>query len=258
MSETQKEPMSASDYIKNQPHLQGKQITTGNQFSALAEFPPLSYAKAINPQPQKMTTPTSSPKTTDQKSSYFLKPQRQHLITTSFTKPISLKDLTLYTNRIFYEDSQYLTDDITKNRTFYEFILVDTKSVEITHHTDKTNPNLISYSTSKILKICNPQDPGFINLHTAKDFSIPGFPIPRFTYIDYQKAFLHAFYLRTYDHSWFLFFDFRCPKTIQAGFTNGGTGLDQPMRYILPKYPNFHYPTIPNMKNTNPSDRYRQ
>lgn len=218
MSETQKKPMCASDYVKNQPHLQGKQITTGNQFSALAEFPPLSYAKAVNPQPQKLSTPSSSQKTSDQKSSYFLKPQRQHLITTSFTKPISLKDLTQYTNCIFYEDSQYLTDNLTKNRTFYEFILVDTKSVEITHHTDKNNPNLISYSTCKILKICNPQDLGFINLHTSKDFSIPGYHIPRFTYIDYQKAFLHTFYLRTYDHSWFLSFDFHCPKTIPGWF----------------------------------------
>jgi len=30
------------------------------------------------------------------------------------------------------------------------------------------------------------------------------------------------------------------------------------MRYILPKYPNFHYPTIPNMKNTNPSAHYQR
>ena len=90
------------------------------------EFPTLSYPKAVNPQPQKMTTPSSSPKTTNQNSSYFLKPQRQHLITTSFTKPISLKDLTLYTNHIFYEDNQYITDDPTKNRMFYEFIFVDT------------------------------------------------------------------------------------------------------------------------------------
>ena len=48
--------------------------------------------------------------------------------------------------------------------------------------------------------------------------------------------------------------------TTTPGFSlsNGGTGLDHPMRYILPKYPNFHYPTIPNMKNTNPSAHYQR
>ncbi|CAH2079937.1 unnamed protein product [Thlaspi arvense] len=217
MSE-QKRPMSAADYVKNQPHLQGKQITTSNQFSTLAEFPHLSYAKVVNPLPQKTATPSSPQKTTDQKSSYVLKQHQQHLITTSFTKPISLKDLTHFTSRIFYEDSQYLTDNLTKNRTFFEFILVDTKSVEITHHTDKTNPELISYPTCKILRICNLQDLGLFNFHTRKDFSIPEYHISGFTYVDYQKAFLHTFYLRTYDHSWFISFDFHCPKLIPGWF----------------------------------------
>ncbi|ESQ46564.1 hypothetical protein EUTSA_v10000685mg [Eutrema salsugineum] len=103
------------------------------------------------------------------------------------SKAAASYDLTQFTNRIFYEDSQYLTDNLTKNRTFYEFILVDTKSVEITHHTDKSNPNLKSYSTC-------------------------------FTYVDYQKAFLHTFYLRTYDNSWFLSFDFHCSKSIPGWF----------------------------------------
>ena len=40
-----KKPMTASDYVKNQPHLQGK-VLTPNPYSALAEYPPLSYAKA--------------------------------------------------------------------------------------------------------------------------------------------------------------------------------------------------------------------
>ncbi|CAH8317400.1 unnamed protein product [Eruca vesicaria subsp. sativa] len=67
--------MSAADYVKIQPHLQGKPISTTNQFSALAEFPPLSYAKAVNPTPQKITLTPPIQKTTDQKSTYFLKPQ---------------------------------------------------------------------------------------------------------------------------------------------------------------------------------------
>lgn len=64
-----KRPMSALDYKKNQPHLQNKNLSNSNQFSALAEFPPLSYAKAVNPNPS-----TSTQKHTEQKSTYFNKP----------------------------------------------------------------------------------------------------------------------------------------------------------------------------------------
>lgn len=212
MSE-QKKPMSALDYIKNQPHLQGKNLATSNQFSALAEFPPLTYAKAVNQNP---STSTQNP--TEQKSTYFNKPQQQHLTTTSFIKPITLKDLTVFTSRVFYEDSQYPTDNPSKNRTFYEFILVDTGSIEIVHHTGPKDPTFISYSTCKILKILSIQDLGFINLHTTKDFNTPGFHIKGFTYTDYQKAFFNTFYLRTYDHSWFFSFDFHCPKSIPGWF----------------------------------------
>ncbi|VVB10701.1 unnamed protein product [Arabis nemorensis] len=42
-----KRPMTASDYVKNQPHLQGKPLTIQNPYSALAEFPPLSNSKAV-------------------------------------------------------------------------------------------------------------------------------------------------------------------------------------------------------------------
>ncbi|CDY23915.1 BnaC02g29580D [Brassica napus] len=41
-----KKPMTPSDYIKNQPHLQGRTLTP-NPYSALAEYPPLFYAKAV-------------------------------------------------------------------------------------------------------------------------------------------------------------------------------------------------------------------
>jgi len=48
-----KKPMTASDYIKNQPHLQGRTLTP-NPYSALAEYPPLSYSKAVSEKSSKM------------------------------------------------------------------------------------------------------------------------------------------------------------------------------------------------------------
>lgn len=46
-----------------------------------------------------------------------------------------------------------------KKRKFYEFILVDTKKVEITHVPDKEDPSKIAYSKFKTFKVINPTKP---------------------------------------------------------------------------------------------------
>ncbi|XP_033139066.1 uncharacterized protein LOC117130003 [Brassica rapa] len=219
-----KKPMTASDYIKNQPHLQGRTLTP-NPYSALAEYPPLSYSKAVSEKSSKMeaqsstaTPNTTSNTTPNTKPVYYTKPYKQHLMTTPYTKPVNLTQLKTFINRVFYEDSPWPTDNITKNQSFYEYILVDSKSIEITHYKDKTNPNLINYSTCKFLRICSTQDLGFIHHHTTKPFSTPGYHIDGYTYTDYKNAFFRAFLLRPYDHSWFFSFDQNCTKTIPGWF----------------------------------------
>lgn len=42
--------------------------------------------------------------------------------------------------QIFPHGFNYLPKDISKTRTFYEFILVDTKSVETTHVPNRSDP----------------------------------------------------------------------------------------------------------------------
>ncbi|KAG5385095.1 hypothetical protein IGI04_036565, partial [Brassica rapa subsp. trilocularis] len=218
------EEKRTSDYIKNQPHLQGRTLTP-NPYSALAEYPPLSYSKAVSEKSSKMeaqsstaTPNTTSNTTPNTKPVYYTKPYKQHLMTTPYTKPVNLTELKTFINRVFYEDSPWPTDNITKNQSFYEYILVDSKSIEITHYKDKTNPNLINYSTCKFLRICSTQDLGFIHHHTTKPFSTPGYHIDGYTYTDYKNAFFRAFLLRPYDHSWFFSFDQNCTKTIPGWF----------------------------------------
>ncbi|KAG5374115.1 hypothetical protein IGI04_042561 [Brassica rapa subsp. trilocularis] len=218
------EEKRTSDYIKNQPHLQGRTLTP-NPYSALAEYPPLSYSKAVSEKSSKMeaqsstaTPNTTSNTTPNTKPVYYTKPYKQHLMTTPYTKTVNLTQLKTFINRVFYEDSPWPTDNITKNQSFYEYILVDSKSIEITHYKDKTNPNLINYSTCKFLRICSTQDLGFIHHHTTKPFSTPGYHIDGYTYTDYKNAFFQAFLLRPYDHSWFFSFDQNCTKTIPGWF----------------------------------------
>ena len=210
--------MTASDYVKNQPHIQGK-ILTPNPYSALAEYPPLSYAKAAaEGSTSKATVSTTKEPETSTKPTYYVKPQKQHLMTTQFTKPITLPQLKTFVNRAFYPDCFYPTDNITKNHTFYEFILVDSRSIEVTHYPDPKDKNSIAYSTCKILNIYQSKDLGFIHHHSTKPFVTPGFHIQGYTYTDYQNAIFRAFYIRPYDHSWIFSFDQSCSKAIPGWF----------------------------------------
>ena len=61
------------------------------------------------------------------------------------------------TKKIFQNDKYFISNEILKTRKFYEFILVDTESVQISH---VKNPegNDIAYSKCKILKVLNEKD----------------------------------------------------------------------------------------------------
>lgn len=58
--------------------------------------------------------------------------------------------------QIFPHGFNNLPEDISKTRIFYEFILVDTKSIESTHVLDRSNPSKIIYSKLRILKVLTP------------------------------------------------------------------------------------------------------
>lgn len=62
-----------------------------------------------------------------------------------------------------HQDPLKFSEDLHKTRRFYEFILVDTKSVEITRTSNFENPSKIAYSKLKTFKFMNPtywnQDP---------------------------------------------------------------------------------------------------
>jgi hypothetical protein len=66
------------------------------------------------------------------------------------------------TNRIiphyFPLGFHYILENISKTRQFYDFILVDTNSIKITHNQDKNNPQKINYSKLKILNVLTYQD----------------------------------------------------------------------------------------------------
>ena len=87
-------------------------------------------------------------------------------ITGYFTKTIMV-DLTIepefdgpsaleVCKQIFPHGFNFLPEDLAKTRTFYEFILVDSKSAEITHVPNKHDPSKIIYSKLRIFRVLTP------------------------------------------------------------------------------------------------------
>ncbi|KAA0038025.1 Enzymatic polyprotein [Cucumis melo var. makuwa] len=59
-------------------------------------------------------------------------------------------------SQIFPHGFNFLPEDLSKTRTFYEYILVDSKSAEITHVPDKNDPSKIIYSKLRIFRVLTP------------------------------------------------------------------------------------------------------
>ena len=79
----------------------------------------------------------------------------------SVSREISIK-------MIFQNDKYFISNEILKTRKFYEFILVDTESVQISHVSNPKS-NGIAYSKYKVLKVLNEKDWDQI-IFTHKDY----------------------------------------------------------------------------------------
>ena len=79
----------------------------------------------------------------------------------------------------------FLQNNLEKTRKFYEFILVDSDFVEITHIPNESSTK-ICYSKCKICKVI------------SQNFR------PKYCdYYDYMDAWYFTFFFRPFDHSWF-------------------------------------------------------
>ena len=114
---------------------------------------------------------------------------------------------------IFHKDKYFLTNEISKTRRFYEFIFVDTESIQVSHVKNPEGTD-IAYSKCKILKIISEKD-WEQNPFTHKQFS-ENFVLQTFDYVDYKNVWYNTFYLRPSSHSWFLNWD----KNLQKSFSD--------------------------------------
>jgi hypothetical protein len=108
------------------------------------------------------------------------------------------------TSKFFPTGFHYLPSSLEKTRLFYEFILVDTESIDITHTYDKNDKYKIIFSKFKIQKILSPSD-WKAHPSSTRSFS-RRFSPQQYSYFDYMDAWNNMLYYQPYDHSWFIWF----------------------------------------------------
>ena len=136
-------------------------LQTSNSFQVLSpDFPPLQPSKSFiqasksNPKniliqghsspstistlPSPSQSPSQSSSPSYSYSQYVKKPKTLEI---AFIEPeFSFEEIPKILPYIFPQGVNFNSNDPLKTRQFYEFILVDTDLVEITHNIDKNNP----------------------------------------------------------------------------------------------------------------------
>ena len=135
--------------------------------------------------------------------------------------------------KIFQKEKYFISNEILKTRKFYEFILVDTKSVQISH-VNNPEGNDIAFSKCKILKILTEKD-WDQNPFTHKRFS-QNFDPQTFDFYDYKNAWYNTLCIRPSSHSWF----FNWGENLQKSFSN----WFQEWWLFMGATPNIFFPKI--------------
>jgi len=177
-------------------------LSLQNQFKPLTNFPPLPYKAAVS-QPQR-TIPDLS----------YSTHHVEHICLTTHTTPPPHETLKLLVQKIFGQ-KHYATDHTQKTQQFYELILVDTQSADISHTHDKNNPNHILFSKCIIRQVLSAKQ--WKDPFAERSFSVPFSP-QTYNYHDYRMAWHRTFLYRPETHSWFFNFHDSCPLQFPIWF----------------------------------------
>jgi len=154
------------------------QVPTKNQLLPLSNFPPLPYKSGV----------TLPPPSSGQNNSYVPR-HIEHLFLTSY-KTIPNTNVTTSIISKTFGNKHFATNDPRRSQQFYELILVETKSIMITHTPDKFNPCQFLYSKCIIKNILSTHQ--WKNPFEKRKFSIQYDP-QTFNYNDYKNAWYRAF-----------------------------------------------------------------
>ena len=177
-------------------------IPVYNKYQPLDDFPSLPYKAAI-------TSPAKS-----SKDNSYSDRHSEHLFLTIYKNtpsPDAIRSLIL---KVF-GNKHFPTDHPQKSQQFYELILVDTQSADISHTFDKINPRHILFSKCIIKQVLTAKN--WSNPFEEKTFSV-SFSPQTFNYHDYKMAWYRAFLYQPETHSWFYNFHDSCPTQFPVWF----------------------------------------
>ena len=220
-------PSSPSPALRPSPsylQIAGSSPRTPPTQISTQDFPPFprnltqsipSPSSGIQIQPPPSPSSFQPPK----RSQYFSKNKREPIIILEpeYHDPsnhaVNFQEIS---KKIFLNDFFFITEDTIKNRKFYEYILIDTNSVEIEHNYDSKDTSKICYSKIRILRVLSPSEFA-TDLYTTQAFSNPSCLL-RYSYLDYKKAWFNVFFIRPFSHSWFIQFHYKIPTPFPHWF----------------------------------------
>ncbi|XP_042030576.1 uncharacterized protein LOC121777394 [Salvia splendens] len=205
-------PDSKATALTPFPTTSQKQIVP-NRFSPLQirpEIPFKSMLASNSPKPTNIQIPNSP----EQFQKYFTKDWFEDIGMTPHTEyPTGLIQKDFIRARFQNPTQLWESDNSLKDQRYYELILVDSHSVEITHNPSISNE--ISFSKCVIKKIHAITT--FGGFKEFKDFSVRH-PAKGFNYIDYKNAWFRTFFMRPFNHSWFFTFHSNIDKHFPMWF----------------------------------------
>ena len=192
---------------------------------SIQDFPPLPRnLTQLNPSPSSrfQILPPQSPSSSQspRKTQYFSKFKKKPIIILepefhNLNNPTP--NFQEISSKVFHGDFFFISEDFLKNRKYYEHILVDTNSVEIEHNLDPKDTSRINYSKIRILRVLSPSEFSS-DLYTTESFSNPSSSLLRYCYLDYKKAWFNAFFVRPFNHSWFIYWCKNIPTPLPQWF----------------------------------------
>ena len=130
------------------------------------------------------------------------------------------------------KDKYFISNEISKTRRFYECILVDKESIQVSHVKNPEGTD-IAYSKCKILKVISEKD-WEQSPFTHKRFS-ENFVPQTFDYTNYKNSWYNTFFVRPSSHSWYFNWGEKLQKAFPNWFQEWWLFLDATQNIFCPK-----------------------
>jgi hypothetical protein len=204
----------------------------------------ISSPSSLNVRPTKLAY--YSPPETTPKSTFITKNQIVPIIPLESHYCPQNTSLIQIVSKILPPGFFYLPEDsnLRKTRKYYEFILVDTDSIILTHNYDSKDPSKITFSKFKINKVLTPADWG---QPPYKEKALSRTFVPQcYNYYDYMKAWYHFLDIEPYNHTWFIWFN----KNISINFPSWFIEWFYTIGPILDTLPDYAFEAFKLFKET--------